>query len=949
MNHCCFNVLTYFRACEFLFEMLRVQSLEADSTSAVNTIDEINKMLGIEKTECQSADTKNVSSDCARNLDLELSNYGKNFGSYSHSESLKTDANKSPECFGFENLVVTPKPNQSRSSITPGKTVATGELTSCQKLKLAHISVPQCQCSNGGGECKDVNTHRLYTEAGLVIAEFLAACEMKTKAKSVLNKLFDDNKLFLDFRKMVKNSKSFSGKLKSKSVCLSSDLNSAHLDPGVKHLSLEANCILAEVFGKDKKYDKVQQIWHDVKKLDESGFFVDVLHSNILVARLALCEATSFLESLTSSYTKVQLDISSGRGTNSASLKELDLSPQNPEIQVVINDLEKTNETDTSVIEEKFEDLILSKKKVTFGERNEVFIVQEPNIKKSQQKGKGSRKKISSDKENTGESLNGDIKLDFMTPKKIVAGSLLNNIISTPKNQISYDTPSSSKRGLNINTPWSVNNRKADLDRLLEDSDDDMPRFPDLKPVTPKADLPAGRKAAKSKTEPKKTRKKTTAHSKGIVCDLTKAYQQPTSQNENEDKSRSADSTGMINKVSDCFKDSSRVLNEREPHKHSDNQTSQNDMTLDSSNCKLEVVGITVQKKDKGRKTRTSKVKEKENLTLEDSIKNIDANKLDFNRFFFKRGHTSDTKSDYFSDRTEKENSEKLNLKDDVFDFDTEASPVVHKTKRGQKSKTSSKVKVKTNQRSKIPVEKIIPKSRAITTEVKHVDTTKSGCLEEDSADMVSEDSSVADNMNVEVLEQEVSVEEKLVSTKKGRKTAAGANTTVKAKRPTRVSRKAAEEMEVPRNCDTEFDQELNASLDSIEITFDSDSENIDDISVAVHDVTIMVQEIISGASNDLDSIVNTCTLTPELEPIEILRSDRKPMKGKGSGRRKSAKSADDNIVENDSDESETGVEEMRSSRLPSSLDLSRRLNCSVDVSVRSSGSSGILFFFSFF
>ena len=953
----------FFRACEFLFEILRIQSLEADRTSAVDTIDGINMILD-SRFNSQLVEKNRSLSSCYQGQDDEQFSSRRNLGSVKKEHSMETErdnglgdnspgdnspGDNSPGCFGFNNLAITPKVDSQSTSRTPGKDV--NESDSCKNQQLSEISLPHCECLDTGSPCSDADVHRLYSEAALVISEFLSVSDNKTKARDILHTLLGDDTVLIDFNKIVSNKKLPPQKAKSKASCTSSDVL-AELVPSLKFLSLEANCIMAETFGQDKKYEEVQRIWHHVKTLDESGFFIDVLHSNILVARLALCEATSFLQSLQSTFKDIEFDVSAIE-TNPVESHNLDLSPYNIELpDNPDNQTEKTSETDISLIEEKFDDLTLSKRKVTFGERDEVFLVKDSKMKSSQQKGRSSRKKIFSDKEH-GEFTDVDLKtenVDLLTPKKKMGGNMLNNVFSTPKNQKSL--------GPNLHTPWSVQNRKMDLDRLLQDSDDEMPVFPELKPVTPKSDMPKAKKAAKSKTEPKKSRKKIACTTKSIVCDLAKTYQEPCTPNENNKISRSGSDISDKAKNPTDFPDKGN--------------TSQEIISLESSHSELKWEGLSAEGNDKkvcsaqtkGKKIGISKtkVKDKEKMSkggnsdpnsCQDEVKT--ENIFDSDRKFLAKGLTSKLVFGEISDEKENDNSGNGIVNHDIFDF--EVSPITNQNKRGQRGKSS-----KTNAKSKIPVDK---NSKAHLAKGKKISASNLIRAEKETK-LCSVAGSDLGKESTSVSVPEDSPEEEILNTRRGRRKTTSTKTTT-SKRPTR-GKKIVDEMEVPRNYNLVYDPELNISVDNIEIMLDSDDEDFDSVARGIQEISTRLREIVSendskskasyphdkgldlepietirgGSETKTDSkskVIYPHNQCLDLEPIETMRGGRKPTKGKGRG--KPAKPKDEDVVEIGSDESEAGVEEMRSSKMPSSLDLSRSLSC-MDVSIRSSSTSGM-------
>ena len=906
--------------------------MEADTSSIIETIDAINRMLNTTiETVDHSAEGKQIT-PLVGNENLNSSTGSLKYGSNSRVDSIEIEANDSPECFGFENLAITPKPGLPKSNITPGKDNLAGELDDGQKLKLAQVNIPQCQCVNDEQVCNDINTHRLCTEAGIVIVESLAALDMKSKAYDVLGKLLTDNKDFVDFKRMTKKcSNSVPNKTKLKPNYENNNEGFEHFEPKMKYLSLEANCIQAEVFGQEKQYDKVHKIWRDIKKLEDSGFFVDVLHSNILVARLALCEATSFLQSLQSNYTSIELD-SSIVDKNHMASKELELSSHNIELQETVHEIDDASETDVSVIQDKFEDMTLSTRKVTFKEQDEVLVVGESKNKGVQSKSRGSRKKLLSDKENSSKPNNlevSSIGTDHMTPIKKLSWSALNNIASTPKSQVLSHTPSTAKREVNLHTPWSVNNRKMDLDRLLEDSDDDMPVFPQLKPVTPKTDQPLCRKSTKSKAEPKKLKRKTANDSsKIIVCDLSKALQQSKTlkqsgslSDNNEQSCHASERVDNSTNISLTCNTSYAASGKTEINKSGDSHSSPDSLIVTGNACKLKATELPFQKNDK--------TKPKSKGIKECSMK------------------TSKVKTKDFIDESGKVKIEKTNKQTDIFDFDNEASPAVSQTSKGRKHKAASKVK--TALKSKHTLTKAPRNSRTKKSASEEV-LENNNCQDDNSLGDVDEHISEKVKSSASVEETDVKArEEKLISSKKGRKNVASAKTAAASKRSTR-GKKVAEEIEVPRNNDSELEQNMNISVNS-EIMCDSNDECEDSVAVnsdegTCNQLNISPQNVDDTADTHSEKpalalSVSDVMLSPEFPPIEILRGDRKPAKTKGRGRQKSTKTPAVESEGNGSDESETGVEQMRSSRIPSLKGLSGRLNYSPEASVVSSRSSG--------
>ena len=920
------------RGCEFLFEMLRVQSMEANSKNAIDTIDTINQMLRVN-------DTTHQFTSCPVNKTLETSTSKLNGEVHGQRESEETNTDPSPECFGFNGLAITPKAPLQKTDVTPGKDSSINELDSCRKKRLSELTIPQCQCLNSENACSDAALHRLCYEAGIVIVEFLTVSELKTKAYSILDKLLAENKELVGLNDLLSLS-SVSAPSKKDS---GHDLE--HFEPSLKYLCLEAKCIQAEAFGQQKLYKKVHQIWHEIKQLEKSGFFDDVLHSNILVARLALCEATSFLHSLQSNFRELEFDISTSANVS------IEMEPESesklPESEYTKMDGE--SETDVTEIQNKLEDLTLNKRTVTFGDKAEVFIVEDDKVKGSKNKARNSRKKKSNEKENSERSGDQDSIIhgtDLSTPLKNKSSSVKKNTINTPKSQIFFHTPGTAKARLNFQTPLSVNNRQMTLDFLLEDSDDDIPVFPELKPVTPKVDQSALKKStkSKSKTESKKSKKKLVDDSSvNVICNLNLALSQSSSPNDTFgeldcDRAR-LDKTkpSKISSTSHVSESSNILSKTTDSNATNTSQTDIGNTDLQDISDKLEIVGVAAKKNDKskpisvrGKRAKTSKSKAKcEDVATSKVSHEIDACKLGEKKHHSENGTdlvcpekvnslkpkpAVKLKANYKEtcDNPEHNKSEEIKQKNDVYDFDDDASP---EFKQSKARKGKSSVKTKPSSKSKTSSDKIAKtsKTKESTSKKDILTKSKSSSIDGDNngkliAETIVETEHDNAGKAAAVLKKAKVKDDDELVVKRGRKCSANPKAS-SASTKTRSTRgkKAVEEIEKSRNRVDDSVQELHVSLDGIEVC-ESDEEEISirheslpikhEMSPEVSHSRLFNAAIIPQASASLDDILDNFTqlvvqnispdssISKELEPIEVMRGDMRTTKSKGKGKK---------------------------------------------------------------
>ena len=909
--------------------MLRVQSMEANSKNAIDTIDTINQMLRVN-------DTTHQFTQCPVNKTLETSTSKLNCEVSDQRESEETNTDPSPECFGFNGLAITPKAPQQKTDVTPGKDSSTDELDSCRKKRLSELTIPQCQCLNGENACSDAALHRLCYEAGIVIVEFLTVSELKTKAYSILDKLLAENKDLVGLNDLLSlNSVSAPSKKDS-----GHDLE--HFEPSLKYLCLEAKCIQAEAFGQQKLHKKVHQIWHEIKQLEQSGFFDDVLHSNILVARLALCEATSFLHSLQSNFRELEFDTSTSANVS------LEMEPESESSKLPESEdtnMEDGSETDVTEIQNKLEDLTLNKRTVTFGDKAEVFIVEDDKVKGSKTKARNSRKKKSNEKENSKSAGDQDLIIqgtDLSTPLKSKPSSVKRNTINTPKSQIFFHTPGTAKARLNFQTPLSVNNRQMTLDFLLEDSDDDIPVFPELKPVTPKVDQSALKKSAKSKTESKKSKKKLVDDSSvNVICNLNLALSQSSSPSDtfgelDSDRAR-LDKTkpSKLSSTSHASESSNIPSNKTGSNATNTSQTDLGNTDLQDISDKLEIVGVAAKKNDKskpisvrGKRAKTSKSKAKpENVATHKIPDEIDACKLEEKKPHSENGTdlvcpekdnslktkpTVKLKANYKETCvTEHNKSEEIKQKNDVYDFDDDASPEFKqskarkgktsvKTKPSSKSNTSSNKIAKTSRMKESLSEKdIVTKYKSSSIDGDNSDKLKSETIVKTEHDNAGKAASVQKNAKVKD-------DDELV-VKRGKKCSANPKATGSTKTRSTRGKKAVEEIEKSRNRVDDSVQELHVSLDGIEICA-SDEDEIPighESSPITHGMSPEVSHsrlfnaaITPHAGGSIDGILDNFTqlvvqnkspdssISPELEPIEVMRADKTTTKSKGKKER---------------------------------------------------------------
>ncbi|KAL4228695.1 Separin [Mactra antiquata] len=439
-------------SCEFLCEMLSSQSMEAASEKALQTVEYLNCIISpVDRTKTVSikeSDGKNNVKKEKMTKDLKPVKDGKP----NQSEVDVPMGVGDTECFGFKNLGVTPvKHPRKTSEHTPERISNTEDLGSERKRKMSQLEIPECICMKESKEkCTDQNRHKLCVRAGVVLSDFLTQNGMKTEAQKLLNGVQTKYKLptFLD--------SSVTGD-KTNDIVLKNVI-----DPSLLYSYLEVACIQAESYLDQKEFYKVHMIWKSLQDLEQSGCLRSVLHSNILLTRLALCDATGYMLSLHSQPTESMLSMK----------------------QAAITDISANGKVSAS-IDVPDGTIVSTKKKVSFGDDSDTLIVTGTKLKTS-------RRKL----------LNEDIEpVITEQPKSVV------NLLNTPRVKVAFKA-----KGLQPTTPSA---KIATLERMMAgESDtftvlhDDDVLFPQPKPVTPRTAPKSKIAKSKCKTEPRNLKNK---------------------------------------------------------------------------------------------------------------------------------------------------------------------------------------------------------------------------------------------------------------------------------------------------------------------------------------------------------------------------------------------------------------------------------------------------------
>lgn len=452
--------------------MLGVQSMEADSEKALLTAESLDCILS---TENQSKNNK-----------LNQSRKGSKSENQSSQPAMSISSEN--DNFGFQDPADSMKMDSDTTEKTPERIYIKKELDSEKKNKMKKIKAPDCICMVGKDDfCPDVVRHKLCMKAGIVFSDFLAQTDMRNIADKLLSEVqakFDV--MSFDINTAIMNTNHFSPVI-----------NGHMLDPQVLYSHLEAYCIKAESYLHQKDFHKVHQIWKTFQNLEQSGNLSNVVHGNILLTRLALCDAAGYMLSL--------------HGDKSETVTEINQSDSDKSITDAAKKLERLS--------------LKPRRKVSFESETETMTVTGTSMKRLKKK------------------LAGDA-IDVETPLKPVIA-----LVNTPKF-------SARKTRNPLTTPST--NRMDVLEKLMaSDEEDDLIVFPDPKPVTPKVILKSSKSSrvkARCTTEPRNPSSKKPAfiiaedpiEDDNVACKLD--FLSQTNDEENSDELKKENKSGKQSK-----------------------------------------------------------------------------------------------------------------------------------------------------------------------------------------------------------------------------------------------------------------------------------------------------------------------------------------------------------------------------------------------------------------
>ncbi|XP_053408067.1 uncharacterized protein LOC123559936 [Mercenaria mercenaria] len=802
-------------------EMLGVQSMEAEYEKALSTAESLDCILSSEN---QSKDISLIQSTkvCKRK-------------SQSTDDQLCKSSVSQAENFGFEDLATsTVKPSAGSLDKTPERLYKKEELDSEKKNKMKKLKAPNCSCMVADcDQCPDLVRHRLCMKAGIVLSDFLAQTDMRSAADILLTDMQSKFEILSDICSDSTNSLNDFGLPNEKSLVKNGHIH----DPQLLYTCLEAGCIKAESYLHQKDFNKVHQVWKTFQNLEKSGSLKNVLHSNILLTRLALCDASGYMLSLHEPQTKLNQSETGSRINQS--------------------DIDKKMEDTT----QKLENLsIKPRRKVSFEGEDESWTITGTCMKIA--------KKITKFAE------------DMMSP---VAKSVMDSV-NTPKSQFI-----AKKSKVALTTP--ATNRMMVLEQLMaSDEEDDMLVFPEPKPVTPRVapkSSKSSRIKSKCKTEPRNPSSKKPAFTiaedpvdeKSIACKLNF----PAQTSDDMSGSNTVDNSH----VEQIKRKPRKMKKEKCSSTSAINDTEgQTDEDVDSKD-KTRKSGIP---KRSGRKPVGDKIKNVEKST-ENSIVMLNADESN------KTGNSINVLREKGADgdtgQLEKLNSGLNQIKNDVFDFGLEASPVVAKV-----SKTGRGKQTKGSQRGK--------KASGVPRKPSNEDE-QNVCMEVDN-------------------KENESIPKAKTSSRRGRPKRGPDNT--------EMVRKNSDELD---ECELEISlEELTLDDDRYSDIGDNDTERARDVSLP--EPVIEQGELVVGQLDDIE-----VKLDIDLEPIEIMRGETVPKSKAGNKSRKRGKAvaakADDAYEEDtvgtteskkeegsssgeDSHDTSRTVEKMRSGRLASMNEL---------------------------
>ena len=258
-----------------MFEALRTESMQVNGLRSIAAVDAIKSILEASHTE-------------------ENGEIHKQPMKTVKCSEIKADIDQSKICTNDDVINANKTDTTSNGLINP-ENEGPQKLNASQREQMSKLVVPGCTCvlEKNSDHC-DVHLHRLYFTAGIVLSDFLSQYEMEADAGRILYDLQMKYPEFLKLR-TLNNTTDL-----NKQVIISPDNSSLSdfMDPHVKFLSLEAMCLQAESLLYHQKFSGVQQVWASLKALEKKGFWNNVIHSDILMTRIALCQARSFMFSV---------------------------------------------------------------------------------------------------------------------------------------------------------------------------------------------------------------------------------------------------------------------------------------------------------------------------------------------------------------------------------------------------------------------------------------------------------------------------------------------------------------------------------------------------------------------------------------------------------------------------------------------------------------------------
>lgn len=449
--------------------MLCVQAMEASFEKAFDTLESLNNVFSpLESAEgYRQAGKQGIRQQKETQVHGNVLKEGMIGEKIDDQEKGKANNRVGDEvsevCFGFEDLNIAVKAEgleDGDEPKTPERTVTSQELSIDEKKALENFNIPLCDCVKKGlVKCQAKQLHIQCVSASVAFAQFLLQAGNKSQVTKILNQLRSKYGDFISVA-FLSPKKYFEVSQQQRQKTLQD--SGLKFQPELLSVCLTASCIHAELQLHQKDFTSVHVACNMVEEMEDLGMFENVLHRTLLVSRLTLCEASTFILS-----SKPVLDDK--------------LKTSFSTLQTAIN------QTCTSL-----EDVtISSKRKVSFGDDSCRSV-----------KGKGVRDTFKSDPKKEKEV--------FATPRKT---GKVQDIFATPKfpflNQV---FPSAKKTGL-PSAARTPANRIQDLAALIGSDEEEDVAFPDKKPVTPSVSKSVKSKSVRARTEVKKVGKRA---SKGL-------------------------------------------------------------------------------------------------------------------------------------------------------------------------------------------------------------------------------------------------------------------------------------------------------------------------------------------------------------------------------------------------------------------------------------------------